>query len=203
VSDFTDADFAFVDALMVPASLHDVSGVFVHMNAAAEEAAGHPKPNWVGRHHLDPVPPEAREHVAAQFRRALETGEPTSFETVFHDAAGRLRQVRAQHFPLRRGGKLVGVLIVAYDVLEPSAEPAARARAPQLTARQQQVLLLLAAGRSTAQIAKELTLSTETVRNHLRSVFRELGVHTRLEAIAAAQKYGLLATPGLKPTSGD
>ena len=42
-------------------------------------------------------------------------------------------------------------------------------------------------GRSTKRIAAELHLSTETVRNHIRRLFRALGVHSRLEAVAAAR----------------
>jgi DNA-binding NarL/FixJ family response regulator len=49
------------------------------------------------------------------------------------------------------------------------------------------VLRLLEQGRSTKQIAAELHLSTETVRNHIRRLFRALGVNTRLEAVAAAR----------------
>jgi DNA-binding NarL/FixJ family response regulator len=70
---------------------------------------------------------------------------------------------------------------------------------PRLTPRQREVLDLIASGLSTSEIAKKLTLSTETVRNHVRSVLRELHVHTRLEAIAAARRRGLLAQPALKP----
>ena len=42
-------------------------------------------------------------------------------------------------------------------------------------------------GRSTKQIAAELHLSTETVRNHIRRLFQALGVNSRLEAVAAAR----------------
>jgi DNA-binding NarL/FixJ family response regulator len=49
------------------------------------------------------------------------------------------------------------------------------------------VLRLLEQGRSTKQIAAELHLSTETVRNHIRRLFRALGVNSRLEAVAAAR----------------
>ena len=58
---------------------------------------------------------------------------------------------------------------------------------PHLTPRQVEVLRLLEQGRSTKQIAAELHLSTETVRNHVRRLFRALGVHSRLEAVAAAR----------------
>jgi len=46
------------------------------------------------------------------------------------------------------------------------------------------VLRLLEQGRSTEQIARELHLSTETVRNHIRALLRSLGAHSRLEAVA-------------------
>jgi DNA-binding NarL/FixJ family response regulator len=92
------------------------------------------------------------------------------------------------------------VLILAFDVDEPPFQYVGESE-PRLTPRQREVLDLIASGLSTAEIAKRLTLSTETVRNHVRSVLRELHVHTRLEAIAAARRRGLLAQPALKPLS--
>jgi two-component system NarL family response regulator len=64
---------------------------------------------------------------------------------------------------------------------------------PQLTPRQSEVLQMLEHGRSTRQIAQELHLSQETVRNHVRHVFRALGVHSRLEAVALARRQHLFA----------
>ena len=58
---------------------------------------------------------------------------------------------------------------------------------PNLTPRQAEVLHLLQRGRSTHQIAEELHLSAETVRNHVRYLLRALGVNTRLEAVAASR----------------
>jgi PAS domain S-box-containing protein len=188
-----------VDSLVVPASLHDVEGRFVHMNAAAERASGSSNAQLLGRHFTEPLPPEAREAVEAHFRRAVEHGEPTDFETVFIDAGGNLRGVRAQHLPLRRGDEIVGVLILAFDARRPSSELTVLPPQPRLTPRQREILDLIASGVSTSEIAERLTLSTETVRNHVRSVFRELGVHSRPEAIAAARRLGLLAPPPLKP----
>ena len=89
-----DFDPWLVDSLMIPASLHDVEGRFVRVNEAAERASGKSNAQWLGRHFLEPVPPEARKNVAAQFRRAVERGEPTDFETVFVDSSGHLRGVR-------------------------------------------------------------------------------------------------------------
>jgi PAS domain S-box-containing protein len=198
-----DVDLWLVDSLVVPASLHDVEGRFVRVNEAAERASGKSNAQWLGRHFTEPLPPGAREKVAALFRRAVERGEPTDFETVFVDASGNLRGVRAQHLPLCRDGAIVGVLILAFAGALPPSLPIGVEPQPRLTPRQGEVLELVAAGLSTSEIAKKLTLSTETVRNHLRSVFRELNVHNRPEAIAAARRLGLLAPPALGPQPPD
>jgi len=198
-----DVDLSLVDSLVVPASLHDVDGRFVHMNAAAERASGLTNAQLLGHHFTQPVPPEARENVAEQFRRAVECGEPTDFETVFVDASGHLRGVRAQHLPLRSGDRIVGVLILAFEARRLPSEPIGTEPHPRLTPRQREILDLIASGLSTSEMATRLTISTETVRNHLRSVFTELGVHTRLEAIVTARRLGLLALPALGPESSD
>jgi PAS domain S-box-containing protein len=198
-----DVDLWLVDSLVVPASLHDVEGRFLRVNEAAERASGKSNAQWLGRHFTEPLPPEAREKVVAQFRRAVEHGEPTDFETVFVDASGNLRGVRAQHLPLCRDGAIVGVLILAFAGALPPSQDIGVEPEPRLTSRQREVLELVAAGLSTSEIAKKLTLSTETVRNHLRSVFRELHVHNRPEAIAAARRLGLLAPPALGPQPPD
>ena len=196
-------DLWLVDALVVPASLHDPDGRFVHMNAAAERASGSSNAQLLGGHFTDLLPPEARENVETQFRRAVERGEPTDFETVFLDASGRLRGTRAQHLPLRDGDTVVGVLILAFDVHRIPSEPLRLKPDPRLTPRQREVLTLIASGLSTGEVAHELTLSPETVRNHLRNAFRELRAHSRVEAVASAQRLGLLAASGLAPLPAD
>jgi PAS domain S-box-containing protein len=197
-----DVDTWLVGSLLVPASLHDVDGRFVFVNEAAERASGKSNAHWLGRHFTEPLPSEVRDKVARLFRRAVESGEPSDFETVFTDASGHLRGVRAQHLPLRSGDTIIGVLILAFDVRPPS-ESIAIEREPRLTPRQREILDMIAAGLSTSDIAKDLTLSIETVRNHVRSILLELNVHTRLEAIASARRRGLLAPPVLKPQQRD
>jgi DNA-binding NarL/FixJ family response regulator len=62
---------------------------------------------------------------------------------------------------------------------------------PQLTARERDILELLAAGRSNAQIASALFLSPKTVRNNVSNVFAKLHVADRAEAIVRAREAGL------------
>ncbi|WP_194912851.1 helix-turn-helix domain-containing protein [Catenulispora rubra] len=53
-----------------------------------------------------------------------------------------------------------------------------------LTAREHVVLSLLVAGMSNRRIARALGIAEPTVKNHLRSIFRKLGVQDRTQAVA-------------------
>lgn len=79
---------------------------------------------------------------------------------------------------------------------------ATRDNAFGLTAREQQVLVLLCGGLRNADIAARLHRSVRTVDHHLAAVFAKLGVDSRLAAIQVAQRAGLLAAQsGQAPTA--
>lgn len=59
-----------------------------------------------------------------------------------------------------------------------------RADAPELSARQIEVLAGAVEGRSVADIAASVHLSASTVRNHLTAIYRKFGVHSRAELLA-------------------
>jgi DNA-binding CsgD family transcriptional regulator len=65
-----------------------------------------------------------------------------------------------------------------------------RAGVPKLTPRQWEVLRLVAAGRSNADIGRQLCLSEGTVRKHLENIFERLHVSTRTAAVARAYPHG-------------
>lgn len=62
--------------------------------------------------------------------------------------------------------------------------PPAPVPAPQLTARQKELMLLVAAGHSNAEIAAAMVVSPHTVRKHLENIFERLGVTSRTAAVA-------------------
>lgn len=64
--------------------------------------------------------------------------------------------------------------------------------APHLTVRELEVLRLLASGLSTGEIATALSISPITARNHITRVIEKLEVKTRLQAVVAASRQGLL-----------
>jgi len=73
-------------------------------------------------------------------------------------------------------------------VLRPSSPPLL----DPLSARELDVLRLLPTHLSSTEIARELYVSSNTVRSHIGHIYDKLGVHSRAEAVARAQELGLL-----------
>ena len=65
----------------------------------------------------------------------------------------------------------------------------------RLTVREQEVLELLASGKSGDEIADSLHIAPLTVRTHIRNLMSKMGVHSRLEAVAFGMKNGLIDPP--------
>lgn len=76
---------------------------------------------------------------------------------------------------------------------------------PRLTAREQEVLGLMAGGISNDEIAGELSLTIGTVKNHVSNIYLKLGVRSRAEAVAWAWQHGLgrKASPPREPGERD
>jgi two-component system nitrate/nitrite response regulator NarL len=68
--------------------------------------------------------------------------------------------------------------------------------AEQLSPREREVLALLVDGATSATIARNLSLSPNTVRTHVQSILTKLQAHSRLEAATFAVKYGIVRVPG-------
>ncbi len=75
--------------------------------------------------------------------------------------------------------------------------PAAVAYPSGLTAREVEVLRLLAGGRANKEIAAELVVSIHTVERHLANIYRKIVVHNRAGAINYALQHELIETPGM------
>lgn len=88
-------------------------------------------------------------------------------------------------------GPAIARRIAEFFAGSPAAGSAAEQAFPQLTAREREVLELVAAGRSNAQIAGTLFLSPKTVRNNVSNIFAKLHVADRAEAIVRAREAGL------------
>jgi two-component system NarL family response regulator len=73
-----------------------------------------------------------------------------------------------------------------------AAKLASRMSGEAMTAREIDVLKLLARGRSNKEIGSDLFVSETTVKSHVRNIFTKLNVLSRTEAIAAASRRGLI-----------
>ncbi len=99
-----------------------------------------------------------------------------------------LRGLAQGEVPLSRTmtGKLLRQLARATPAPMPMAQP------DSLSERERQVLILLAEGLSNEEIAEELGIAKNTVRNHVRSVLEKLGLRNRVQAAVYAVRQGLV-----------
>jgi PAS domain S-box-containing protein len=174
-----------LEEVNVPSYMVDRFGVIRWLNPAAEALVGDVR----GRQQSSVVAPEyAREARESFTRKVLGTERSTDDSVIVLGPDGERIQVQISAVPLYDGGRIVGVFgLVPHRESTAPPEPH-----PHLTPRQTQVLHLLAHGRSTDQIAAELHLSRDTVRNHVRRMLTALGAHSRIEALAIAHREGIL-----------
>ena len=168
-----------LEHVSIPAYVVDSAGVIRWINHAGRRIVG----DVVGRQFTSLVAPEETRHVREMFARKV-AGRTvvTDFDSIVVPGTGERLGVQVSSVPLMSGDRVVGVFgQVAH--IEWEAPPL-----PQLdlTPRQSEVLKLLEQGRSTDEIAADLHLSRDTVRNHVRGLLRSLGVKSRLEAVALA-----------------
>jgi LuxR family maltose regulon positive regulatory protein len=133
--------------------------------------------------------------------QALALAEPEGYIRVFADegppVADLLRQVRTHG----SGTDCIGAILAVLerhglrDIAQstqlgseyfglPLAEP--------LSAREFEVLRLLAVGQSNPEIARTLYVEVTTVKTHIRNLYGKLGVHNRVEAVQRARELTLL-----------
>ncbi|MCK9932612.1 response regulator transcription factor [Frankia sp. Mgl5] len=82
-------------------------------------------------------------------------------------------------------------LMVEFATMARGGEDRPRAHAPHLTARELEVLKLVAEGRANREIARKLFISENTVKNHVRNILDKLQLHSRMEAVMYAVRQGL------------
>ena len=175
-----------LEKVRVPSYVLDQYGIIRWVNPAAREIVGDVR----GRQFTSILSPEETRRAREIFVRNISGSvERSDNEVVILGLNGERITVDISAVPLRDGDRVIGmfgqVVHIEFDEAPPTAHP-------HLTPRQTEVLRLLEHGRSTIQIATELHLSTETVRNHIRHILRALGVNSRLEAVALTRRDHLL-----------
>ncbi len=129
---------------------------------------------------------------AAPFERALTLmafADLRAAENKTLEASRLLAEVRAIGQPLAAAQLLARVDALAARL---AARPSPACAGPRLSAREAEVLQLVAAGRSNPEIAEDLSISPRTVTTHLTHIFAKLGVEGRAEAAALGIRSGLI-----------
>jgi LuxR family transcriptional regulator, maltose regulon positive regulatory protein len=110
-------------------------------------------------------------------------------------AAQRAEQAAARGVPLGCLARVLGAF--GEKPAAPGARRGAAAVVPglveQLTARELEVLVLLAGGASNPRIAEQLVVSLDTVKRHVSHLLGKLGAANRTEAVTRARQLGLIA----------
>jgi DNA-binding CsgD family transcriptional regulator len=173
-------------AVGVPAYVVDVHRRIRWQNAASIELVG----DLRGRLDASVLGPEDLKRARAAFVRKQEGASHTEVKVSVARRDGRRVRVVVNSVPLKNAeGGMIGTFGFA-QVLE-EVEPPSES-APVLSPRERETLTLLAAGYSTAQMAQQMGISKETVRNHVKGLLRSLGARSRVEAIAKARGVGLI-----------
>ncbi|MFL5928347.1 MAG: LuxR C-terminal-related transcriptional regulator [Gaiellaceae bacterium] len=169
-----------LDQLPMPTWITDTRGHVRWANAAVHSVFG----STLGLHFSSVVARECVNEARELFARTvLGSADATVQKAVLRRRDVRLA-VEMTSVPLRAEGTAIGVLTI-FRPNDPTPT-ARREPPPHLTPRQHETLEHLAHGLSTPEIAARMQVAEETARNHVRALLRELGVHSRLEAVVKA-----------------
>ncbi len=175
-----------LEAVSVPAYIVDNQRRLRWQNAASIELIG----DLRGRLDAGLVAPADLARAREAFRQKQEGASHTKVEVSIERPNGRRVRIAVNSVPLKNAD---GAMIGSFGLIQVLGEiDPASASAPRLSPRERETLTLLAAGYSTEQMAQQMGIAKETVRNHVRGVLSSLDARSRLEAVAKARRVGLL-----------
>jgi len=197
------------------------SGEICSWNAAAERLFGHPAKDVLGRDIDDVLEAHdslgtralsGGSGVATRQRDGVSGGIPNFDLEARTKSGGRIwvnvstiifdnqrtkrrllvRLVRDISQQRRNDDLLNRMLEAARQLVSLAHDAPHHAAVEALSEQELRILKLFADGRSSAAIARKLSISAQTLRNHLHHINRKLRTHTRLEAVTHAQRRGLI-----------
>ncbi len=167
----------------------DSEGLCTFFNRPWLEYRGRSISQEAGYGWLDGVHPDDRQRCLETYRRAFDTRQPFDMEYRLQRADGQYRWVRdsgVAHFG--HDGGFMGYLGSCVEVGAPGRTTAVT----PLTAREVQVLALVADGKSTKEIAGLLGISYKTADSHRSRIMEKLGVHETASLVRYAVRQGIV-----------
>ena len=194
-----------------PAFACNRNGRIVEWNAHAERLFGHASSDMIGRHCFEVL--DGKDvfgnrfcHERCAIRSMIGRRESINLWQVNYRTASSARIDVSVSAVVVNGDTASNCVVV--HLLEPAGNPTstigvnvpdksgssppledagdADTDPVELTAREQEILRLLSAGRTTAEIVSHLCISPDTVRTHVRNILNKLNAHSRLEAVSVA-----------------
>jgi DNA-binding CsgD family transcriptional regulator len=177
---------ATLEAVGVPAYVVDSDRRVRWQNAASIDLVG----DLRGRLDDGVLAPDDLRRAREAFAQKQNGASHTDLEVRFARRDGTRVRAAVSSVPLKNAE---GVMIGSFGLVQVLEELDRDAgRPPQLSRRERETLTLLAAGYSTEQMADAMSISKETVRNHVKRVLRGLDARSRVEAVAKGRRAGLV-----------
>jgi PAS domain S-box-containing protein len=189
------AFYAVFERTSNPMVLLDGERVIVDANQAIADLLGYRRDEMIGRSMLDFIPAAEHEHHRVAWAQLQAVGEQTVDRTLLTRDG---RQVPVQYAGTLtevpdHGALGVYVAIEVGSAPEREEDDVPAAQHPPLTARESEVVRLVALGKTGTDIAADLHLSPETVRTHVRNAMAKTGTRTRAQLVATAFSDRLIA----------
>jgi PAS domain S-box-containing protein len=195
------AFWAIFDHSRLPMSLLDADRRYVAINDAGLAFYGLSREEVIGSQPGRTLAPDERAVVDAEWNALVGTGEYYG-DRVFARADGNRVRIQYAASASAASGRWLAFSVVLSARVEPDGPELIVPEAEDeetpapvrtlLTPREREVVRRVALGAGTRQVAKDLYLSPETIRSHVRNAMSKTGAHTRAQLVAIALAEGLI-----------
>jgi PAS domain S-box-containing protein len=158
---------------------------YVDVNPSAVALLGRTREELLGTSSFENIRPAEQSIAARQWQAFLKSGEDSGTRALVRPDGSEVEIDYAARLAVIGERRLaIFVSLASADVA--AEAPSDRTAAGSLTAREREVITLIAMGRETNEIAEQLHISSETVRTHVRNAMSKLGARTRAQLVAIA-----------------
>jgi len=185
------------DRSRIPMAILDRERRYVRVNDALVDFWDYPREKLIGSC-ADTMVVAEREMIDARWEQLVQTNQLYGERVIEHAGGSRLRTTYAAHV-IEEDGRWQVLVVTLSARLPDGAELIASGQVDPLlpstatlTPREREVVRLVALGATTRHISDDLSLSSETVRTHVRNAMAKTGAHTRAQLVAVALSGGLI-----------
>ncbi len=166
-----------------PIVLLDERRQILEINDAAHRLLGRNAHSVIGTSIAERILPAERRESEREWEEFLRTGEYAGTRSLLRADGSRVEVDFAAQLAMLDGRKVA--VYVAVPLQGAALSPGSRqAGEPALTTREREIVTLISLGADTAEMARMLHISPETVRTHVRNAMAKLGARTRAQLVA-------------------